>query len=578
MGNCQPIYLPQRERTCSLDEDDFSVAATPSSLFACQGASSLASTIHRNPVADQGGRCHKSHSKSFLKLHRPDVAQRCIIEPDEVNRILWIQADELLGRRGLVKRVGFDERMGVMQALQSTLSDETTFAKFGEESSKFDLFSDAGATSMVSGFTTASRSTIVAGNARPTRKFNSDKITERNHRGKPIISGRFPNHHGLQSVSEGPGQMTSQMRGEQNGVSATTQTATTKLFEKLLPPPRSVVDSQRSHYMSVLRLKMQARLGDFYARRYLAMFPNGPRPRGMQTLRMGNDMPELVSDSSSHSSESSRSNNSPLIDYGAFPPTTSVKCSVTNEPFLDLAITGSLGLIPRKARGASSHHFSSSLSSRGFLIQGKLKSPDHYIVLINRRSGIPLAVCAMKAGAGPPIVRIYATRQRVHGQRPAATTKQLGLEWAKEFPLFAWFEVVSEGDFPRSLKFTLFMANGSEGRFAAEPSYEATLDKDWNQPVIKMVGRTGMERMSSGCALISIRADPPRGNKREPEISFHMDLAQGIDPALIICFSAIADEVMEKSMRTQCREHAQQRIRQASISLAKKRMESSFHQ
>ncbi|KAG7369780.1 hypothetical protein IV203_027526 [Nitzschia inconspicua] len=597
MGNCQPILLSQ-EGTFPLDDDDFSVAATQSSLFACEGpdfAAKFASSAANNrpkstsPTKTATRIGPKSNSKtihkSFLKLHRPDVAERCMIEPDEVNRILWIQADELLRRRGLVQllalRDNHDPTAVMLKTLQSTLSDKAAFGgtkgnhdNLGEKKgNKFELFSETGGTSMGSGFTTASRSTITAGNNRSQRIFG--KENELNHRGtRRQRRASLPGRSRL--AAEGAEREAPVNEFLQNRV-ATIQTPSSS-FGRLVPPTQSDVEARRRQYMSVLRLKMKARVGNFFVQRYLPMFPNGPRPRGLQRVRKQNNVPELVSDSFSNSSDSSsRSKNSQSIDFGALPPSTSVKCSVTSEPFLDLAITGSLGLVPRN--GGHSKPSSSCESSRGFLIHSKLKSPDHYVVLINRRSGIPLAVCAMKAGAGPPIVRIYATRPRIYGQRPAATTKHLGLEWAKDLPLFAWSEVVSEGEFSNKMKFSMFMANGSQGRFSTQPSYEATLDGTFDHPLIQIVGRTEMERSSTGCALISIRADEhvDSNNRNDPEVHFHMDLAQGIDPALMICFAAIADEVIEKSMRTQCKEHAQRRIRQASHMLAKKRVGKSIH-
>ena len=176
--------------------------------------------------------------------------------------------------------------------------------------------------------------------------------------------------------------------------------------------------------------------------------------------------------------------------------------------------------------------------------------------------------CAMKAASGDPVVRIYATRQRVFAQRPAATTRQLGLDWADDLPLYAWAEVVSDGECLNTMKFSVFMANGSEGRFSSQPSYEASLH-GVEHPVIKILGKTDMESTFSGCALISVCVDESSG--KGTDVSFNLDLAQGIDPALMICFTAIVDEVMETSMRTQCKIHARRRIRKACYSLAKKR-------
>jgi hypothetical protein len=81
------------------------------------------------------------------------------------------------------------------------------------------------------------------------------------------------------------------------------------------------------------------------------------------------------------------------IDFGGGPPSSPIRLMVTDSPFMDLAVTGSLGLVNRPR----SRPLMSSPPRK------QLKSPAHYIVLLNRRSGIPLAVCALKAAStGPP--------------------------------------------------------------------------------------------------------------------------------------------------------------------------------
>jgi hypothetical protein len=172
----------------------------------------------------------------------------------------------------------------------------------------------------------------------------------------------------------------------------------------------------------------------------------------------------------------------------------------------------------------------------------------------------------MKSPDGPPIVRIYATKQRVVGQRPAASTKQLGLDWANSsaaLPLYTWAEIVTEGMFPDPVRFSIYMASGSEGRFSAIPSYQAGLCND-GTPRIKMIGRTDKEMKATGCALISIEANTTNTTQEgdeEDNLSFHIDVAQGIDPALLLCFTAVLDEVMEKNMRLKSRHHHRRKPR-----------------
>jgi hypothetical protein len=216
--------------------------------------------------------------------------------------------------------------------------------------------------------------------------------------------------------------------------------------------------------------------------------------------------------------------------------------------FMDLAITGSLGLVERSAETASALPSSSS----------RAKCPSHYIVLINRRSGVPLAVCALKSKHGPPVVRIYATKSRVIGQRPAASTEELGLTWTDSYPLFAWAEFTNEGEFPMPARYSLYMASGSDGRFEKEPSYRAS-HQTTGSPDVFMVGRTQTETDFKGCAILSMVSD--ESSNEEPYMSLSM--SRGVDPALMICFAAIIDETLEKAMRLNCELSAKKAIRRS---------------
>lgn len=130
------------------------------------------------------------------------------------------------------------------------------------------------------------------------------------------------------------------------------------------------------------------------------------------------------------------------------------------------------------------------------------------------------------------------------GQRPAASTRKLGLDWSESLPLYTWAEIVTEGK-AEKLKYAIFMASGSSGHFEDSPSYRAAHDVN-GAPVIRMVGRTEKEKTLSGCAVISLTRDE---NAIDDAVFFHISVARGIDPALMICFTSLVDEVMEKAMR-----------------------------
>jgi hypothetical protein len=103
--------------------------------------------------------------------------------------------------------------------------------------------------------------------------------------------------------------------------------------------------------------------------------------------------------------------------------------------------------------------------------------------------------------------------------------------------------------FPNPLTFSIYMSAGSDGRFAAKPSYDAHLAID-PEPVIKLSGKTDAERQPSGSALISLQiVDGENGTSK---VYFSIDVAQGIDPTLMLCFTAVLDEILEVSMFLQC--------------------------
>jgi hypothetical protein len=60
-----------------------------------------------------------------------------------------------------------------------------------------------------------------------------------------------------------------------------------------------------------------------------------------------------------------------------------------------------------------------------------------------------------------------------------------------------------------------------------------------------------VEERQAGCALISIKND----ESGENHPCYHLDISQGIDPALMIIFTAVLDEAFENSMQLQCKSH-----------------------
>ena len=520
MGQC-----PMMPEPCYQEDENTGIIANG---FACSGGS-------------------KDDDKQFLVPHRPDLAMRCILDPTDVYEIILVQAEILSRRAELMYRqepenMETTESNSVGEAASEENCAMSTFAP--------SVYTEGGRTEV----TTFSVATRVVGNydkySQPKRKYNRPKPPKRD------LNPRRTNSKDLDrvmdSISENDTVVSSvPMTSTDTATKWTSPSSapgcvskSNQAIKSLLAPcigaklATKQARFSKEEFYNVLQLKMKLNLADYYQNEYLAMFPNSPTPAGMasniSTPSKRETAPQLTPISSD---ASSRSSATPGVAFGSGVSSSPIRLLADDSSFLDLAITGSLGLVNRGSGKGNSLSGSPS----------KQKSPLHYTVLINRRSGVPLAVCALKSHHGPPVVRIYATKQRVVGQRPAASTGDLGLTWTDSFPLFAWAEFTTEGEFPMPTQYSLYMASGSDGRFEKEPSYRASHQRT-GSPDISMIGRTQTETEYKGCALLSFVSD--ENNDDEPFLS--LSISRGIDPALLICFAAIVDETMEKTMRLHC--------------------------
>jgi hypothetical protein len=562
MGQC----APSSPLECSIDDDEHSFVVTPPDDVGCHIGLPYQRMFQNNDEKSSHGRLrniitndefdNKSDNKerkTFLQAHQPDIRQRCIVDQNEIKRVVWLQSDELLRRQGTLKM------HGILPIARNQISVGTNVIENEGEDDRKSMFSEP---SIVSGITSASNTTVVRTNMKKKSK-NEKKIRD--------------THLSTYAASSPPPCNLS------NVIKRETVNCSRVAISDHPSNSKHITgkDLDRRQFISVLRLKMKANIGWFYTQRYLKMFPTELKPIVGKVPRKERGIPGLSSESSNSSFSSgcsSSRDDTHCIDYGSMPPIRPVICPVTNESFFDLATTGCLGLVPRE------QDHKALKSSRRQLRDHYEKSPDHCIVLINKRSGSPLAVCALKATSGSPVVRIYATRQMSFAQKPTATTRQLGLDWADDLPLYTWAEVKSEGDYLDEISFTVFMVKRFDGCFSSQPSYKASFGghaTDDNgavrSPVIKMVGRTENERQMSGCALIWIQAEKVTTrthSEHASDLSFRIHLAQGIDPAFLICFTAIVDEILEKAMRMRCQNHRRRLTRTDSFSLTKERLEA----
>lgn len=541
MGNIQcgaPAY-----------DDEYEVALDPKSISKKQSSSSMYFSRTNGITSDK-------QKDGFLTVHLEDQSLKCILEPKEVNKALMEQARELIRRERLEEGAKEDD-------IPSLLTEDDDGSTVGDGSA----LGEASATP--SEFTFAATE-VTTGSAATRPSANVDKYNRRSKsksRRDDDQTPRPPKMKGtefklmedfndevkdaLNSATKGSSPSPLATARNRLKVKATERSNGSRTGCGILAVPCMFMEdfTQTSYahsaqnYMLALHLQMKPQCPQFYKNHMSIMDLGSPIVQASSreiSISNGASPPRSKrhgSDTDALDGTSPYSSFGDDIDFGEGPPSSPIRLMVTDSLFMDLAVTGSLGLVNRPR----SRPLMSSPPRK------QLKSPANYIVLLNRRSGIPLAVCALKAASTvPPVVRIYTTKRRVFGQRPAASTRKLGLDWSESLPLYTWAEIVTEGKHPDAVKYSIFMASGSDGRFEDTPSYRATHHAS-GSPVIRMVGRTERDAAHTGCAVISLSQDEDATD--ENGVFFHLSIARGIDPALVICFAAFLDEVVEKAMR-----------------------------
>jgi hypothetical protein len=475
---------------------------------------------------------HESNDvkKNFLKLHKPEREAKWILDRVQVGEALMYQADEMMRIEGL--------RNGIYQANQNGEYQN------GALLSRTETRAETVVSGIFSDFTTASTATTPMGNVNkyePRAMAKMKDLNQRRDKANALYQDGGESDEDdfvIKPVHLHGNSNKQQINSEQFATAERKQEGVFKLYSNLLKcsQPKEGRQIRREELMSVLHLKMKAHLGLYYLNRYSRMFPDSFVQSEMR--RRSKDVPFLVLNDSEDSS-SSASGGHGSAEFESSRHSSPIYYATSDVAFMDLAFTGSLGLIPKNDQSPRTTNSP----------KRNQKSPDHYLVLVDRRSGVPIAVCARKvdSSGAPPVVRVYATKRRVFGQRSAATTEKLGLDWGgNALPLYAWAEIVTESMFPNPLKFSIFMASGSDGQFSLQPNFHAAFSED-GQPIIKISGRTDTEREVTGCALISMQL-----KEENNKVFFNIDIAQGIDPSLVMCFTAAADEILEQSMRRQC--------------------------
>jgi hypothetical protein len=481
----------------------------------------------------------RNDSTKALVTHRFDRPMRCIIDPKEMVAMIKYQNDEVIRQEQADNSVITDDSfdtpppLNISPSLHSDAWDVES-SILGTEFSfgaRTDITTATGATPVA-----ANRDRYAAGRksrskAEQFRVLEAIAI-ERAPRARsnfiPLAAKQNalyddPSIACVHSIFAKDQKSRSKMTKDlPPGVQVTTGAGCGILFAQCSQDDN--MESLRKEYGKALHLKVKAHMGSYYFGHYLRQFPDSPVPESL-------DLSRTASFEGPARTWTEDSLSLPGVNYGDFVHSSPIQMMVDDSDFMDLGITGSLGLVKR---------FEVSQSGQ------RLKSPNHYKVLLNRRSGVPLAVCALKSPHGHPVVRIYTAKQRFFGQKSPATTRNLGLAWCEQpYPLYPWAEFTAEGEFPEATRYSLFMSTGAEGRFEATPSYRAH-HRTIGSPEILVMGKTETEADLEGAALISLQSSS------DDEDYFAVSVARGIDPALMMCLASIVDETMENTLRAQC--------------------------
>jgi hypothetical protein len=317
------------------------------------------------------------------------------------------------------------------------------------------------------------------------------------------------------------------------------------------------VDLKKSALKSVVHLKMNAQMSDFYREDFLLSFPQFPIPKEMDMRKVvfqsnwGSSeararkrsidyVPGLIKSASSMSSSSEQSSAFPTTN--AFTP---VLLAVDSSSFLDVAVSGCLGLIDSHSRKAS---------------PACRNQNKNYLMIGNRQSGKPMLVCFLKSTKGKPDVRIYATRPRIPEQEPITKSDELGIT-EEPFPLYSWAELRIESEFPdENAKYFLHMSTGAKNRFQRRPLYSAYHECAGSTDLTVLRRKEDREGKGSSkdedrkseflhCARVCVRTDSSMCNQ---ETSYMISVVKDAGFANILAMVAIIDELIEFAMRKKC--------------------------
>ena len=333
-----------------------------------------------------------------------------------------------------------------------------------------------------------------------------------------------------------------------------------------------LVPAEYEHHIpeeNTLHLTKKAHMAKFYRRKYLTRNLSNS-DLDLHSANANENVPHLVlAQSQSHESEntpSSRSTTtsdlhllSDYVDVDVDP----IKLRSDGSSFLDLVMQGSLGLAKRARENYGRP--SSSPSSPASSSVRKMRSASFSqsrLYLLDQKTDKLIAMCCLCLMNRTPVVTVYSPSPKSEGQYPAANVSYKGKR------LYRWAEITAEGEFPFPVQYSIYLTDYRD-TMEKEPRYRAS-NVQFGNPNIKVVGKTECEYKSAGCCLISIEPSPDTSTSTSTSLqdnndhdsgNFSIKVARGVDPALFLCLTAFADELLEYTMRRAVAERENDKLR-----------------
>lgn len=505
-------------------------------MFSNLLASGLCSVQRCNPVQYDSYVCNaRDYKRSYRDKSNIYTSERTegvtyLISRFDIEAAIshqhWVEDKMEKKKRGDLN-LSLRRSMSFAETTLSTCASNDSISS--EDSAYFSVFSAA---TQVTGHTNKYGIPIITPSSSPRRKLNSSPRRKLKNRVNAVPKDRYAASSSIKEKCDWDYTMEVEM---QDHIDKT-------------PKPRALS-------AFVLHLKMRAQMSDFYREEFLLSFPHFPVPKEMDVQsfqrswdnskakspkRSRDHVPGLVKSTSSMSSMSEQSAAMPPADVPIF-------LAVDDSSFLDIALSGSLGLCDSRSRKN---------------ILPSLDPSKEYLIIGDRQSRKPILVCSLKSRKGKPVVRLFATEPRIPEQEPTIHSDELGIT-KDRFALYTWAELRTVGEFPdENTKYLLYTSTGAKNKFHKKPLYIACHEHEGSTELNVLRRKEDIETNVSGdnseaksdlfhCARVCVRTDSNMSNRNQ-ETNYMMSIVKDVEFANILAMTAIIDELIEFAMRKKC--------------------------